>query len=163
MSKTQENQNEEEIQIIIEGGNDNAEYLKNRKGTKIDYSKVLSEEPKKLSWAQEHLVKAGYYNNKKLKNDFIGNWKQELPIETENSKVDSSTITTMSLISNIFYGFSVLSIVGMFIFLTNIKILNDIEIFSIQFYIICSYFGSAFIFFSFGELFRVINRIDKKL
>lgn len=130
MSNEQENQNPEEIQIITEEGNDNAEYLKNRKKTVGKYT-----ETKKVE-------------------------EVEITVETvlENKL---SSITTMSVISIVFYLCSVLSIIGMFGYLSMFETPKNIEILSIQFLIICSCLGTAFTFFSFGKLFEVVNRIDK--
>jgi hypothetical protein len=70
-------------------------------------------------------------------------------------------VTTLSIISKIFYGFSVLMVIGLFSYLSDITLAN-VEIMSIQFLIICSYFTSTFIFFSFAELFAAVNRIETK-
>jgi hypothetical protein len=131
MSNEQNNQENKEITIIIEEGNDNAEYLKNRKNTKGDYSKNTVEE-------------------KDTSNEYESDLLQKL-----------ESVTIMSVISVIFYICSALSIIGMFGYLSEFKILKDIEIMSVQFMIICSFLGTSFTFFSFGKLFEVVNRIYK--
>lgn len=130
MSNEQEKQNDEEITIITEEGNDNAEYLKNRKKKK-NYPKVTS---------SENIVASDVENKLEEK---------------------LSSVTTISVISVVFYVFSVLSILVMFNYLSKVDLLENVEIMSIQFLIICSYLGTAFTFFSFGKLFEVVNRIDK--
>lgn len=85
--------------------------------------------------------------------------KQQNEIEDEKY-IPTTPVTTLSIISKIFYGFSVLTIIGLFSYLSGITLAN-VGIMSIQFLIICSYFTSAFIFFSFAELFEAVNRIDK--
>jgi len=132
MNNEQNNQENKEIKIIIEEGNDNAEYLKNRKNTKGDYSKNTIVEDEDTS------------------NEYESDLLQKL-----------ESVTIMSVISVIFYICSALSIIGMFGYLSEFKILKDIEIMSVQFMIICSFLGTSFTFFSFGKLFEVVNRIDK--
>ncbi len=133
MSNEQEKQNDEEITIITEEGNDNAEYLKNRKKKKI-YSKLTNtEDDNKVTESIDYKLE---------------------------DKLES--ISTMSVISVIFYIFSVLTIIGMFGYLSKVDI-EDVQIMSIQFFIICSYVSSAFIFFSFGKIFEVVNKIDKTM
>jgi hypothetical protein len=125
--------NEKEIQMIVEEGNDNADYLINRKNTKGDYSKVEKITPESTSTEVELIHK-------------------------------TESVTTMSIISKIFYAFSILTIFGMFMYLSGLsefESLKYIKFMSFQFFIICSYFSSAFIFFSLGELFVVVDRIDK--
>jgi hypothetical protein len=87
--------------------------------------------------------------------------EQHMDIENTNIIPDTTPpVTTLSIISKIFYGFSVLTAIGLFSYLSGITLAN-VEIMSIQFLIICSYFTSAFIFFSFAELFEAVNRIEK--
>jgi hypothetical protein len=122
--------NEKEIQMIVEEGNDNADYLINHKNTKGDYSKVEKITPESTSTEVELIHK-------------------------------TESVTTMSIISKIFYAFSILTIFGMFMYLSEFESLKYIKFMSFQFFIICSYLSSAFIFFSLGELFGVVDRIDK--
>lgn len=96
----------------------------------------------------------------------MSNNKQEIQIITEKNNDNAdylknrTSITIMDNISNVFYGLSILSIVGMFIYFFGTEY-REIENVYIQVTLFSTFISSIFIFFSFGKLFEVVSRIDK--